>query len=299
MNYCAGIATSSPSDNHGRGRAGPGASGRSGDRGKFHRWAAQFRAEAAALERELAMHTDLVEHRAAGRSLSLERAVDLALRVVEEERAAARLGARPSALREVRSPAESAPAANALPGACVFRREGDYWTITYADSVCRLKDARGLHYLAHLLRHPGQEFHVLDLVSAVSGTPDNVPVQGDAGPTLDAAAKAAYRQRLVDLREELAEAEAFNDPGRAARAREEIDALTEQLAAGVGLGGRNRVAGAAAELARSAVTQGIRRALERIGDGIPALGDQLAPRIRTGAFCVYVPDAVHPLSWTF
>jgi predicted dehydrogenase len=48
------------------------------------RWAAQFRSEAAILEPELA-HADLAERRVAGRSLSLERAVDLALRVVEEE----------------------------------------------------------------------------------------------------------------------------------------------------------------------------------------------------------------------
>src|SRR5262249_2307969 len=48
------------------------------------RWAAQFRAAAAALEPELA-HADLAERRVAGRSLSLKRAVDLALRVVEEE----------------------------------------------------------------------------------------------------------------------------------------------------------------------------------------------------------------------
>jgi len=58
----------------------------------FRRWAAQFRADAAALERELGMQTDLAERRLAGRSLSLERAVDLALRVVEEELAAAKLG---------------------------------------------------------------------------------------------------------------------------------------------------------------------------------------------------------------
>jgi hypothetical protein len=51
----------------------------------LHGWAAQFR---AGLEGELA-HTDLADHRVAGRSLSLERAVDLALRVVEEELALA------------------------------------------------------------------------------------------------------------------------------------------------------------------------------------------------------------------
>ena len=48
-------------------------------------WAAQFR---AGLEGQLA-RADLADRRVAGRSLSLERAVDLALRVVGEELAAA------------------------------------------------------------------------------------------------------------------------------------------------------------------------------------------------------------------
>src|SRR5262249_20626208 len=154
-----------------------------------------------------------------------------------------------------------------------------------------LKDVRGLHYLAHLLRHPGQEFHVVDLVSSGSGAVERAALQSDAGPALDAQAKASYRERLAGLREELAEAERFNDAGQASRARAEIDALTEHLAAGVGLGGRDRVAGAASERARSTVTQGIRSALKRINEGLPALGDRLTPRIKTGAFCVYLPDA--------
>src|SRR5215470_12862351 len=33
----------------------------------------------------------------------------------------------------------------------VFRQEGDYWTLAYQGSVCRLKDLKGLHYLAFLL----------------------------------------------------------------------------------------------------------------------------------------------------
>src|SRR5580700_2869486 len=45
----------------------------------------------------------------------------------------------------------------------VFRREGDYWTVGYGETSFRLKDAKGLAYIAHLLRHPDVSFHVLDL----------------------------------------------------------------------------------------------------------------------------------------
>jgi hypothetical protein len=50
---------------------------------------------------------------------------------------------------------------------------------------------------------------------------------GDAGPMIDDRARADYRRRLAELRNELEDAERCNDPGRAAAARDEI----EQLAA--------------------------------------------------------------------
>ena len=122
--------------------------------------------------------------------------------------------------------------------------------------ICRVKDAKGLHYIAYLLRHPGREFHVLELIgqglesggwrlveeSQRSETRDQPLETGQGLPILDAPAKAAYQQRLSALREELDEAERNNDPGQADRAREELDAITEQLAAAVGLGGRDRQA---------------------------------------------------------
>jgi len=55
-----------------------------------------------------------------------------------------------------------------VPGSDVFRLEGEYWTIAYGSMVCRLRDAKGLHYLAHLLCRPGQHVHCNDLVSVVS-----------------------------------------------------------------------------------------------------------------------------------
>src|SRR5262249_53373071 len=60
-----------------------------------------------------------------------------------------------------------APATEAMQG--VFRREGEFWTIAAWGEVFRLKDVRGLGYIAHLLGHPGEEFHVLSLASKVGG----------------------------------------------------------------------------------------------------------------------------------
>jgi hypothetical protein len=104
-----------------------------------------------------------------------------------------------------------------------LRREGDYWTLAYGGGVSRVREMKGLHYLADLLQHPGQEFHVLDLIwqaSAGGRTPDEdrPPAAGEL-PRLDDRAKAAYRERIGHLRTELADAERCNDVGRATRAR--------------------------------------------------------------------------------
>ena len=45
-----------------------------------------------------------------------------------------------------------------------FCCEGDYWSIAFDGRTSRLRDAKGLRYLARLLAHPGREIHALDLV---------------------------------------------------------------------------------------------------------------------------------------
>ena len=121
----------------------------------------------------------------------------------------------------------------------------------------------------------------------------------DVGPILDAQAKDQYKRRFDELRNDLEEAERFNDTSRAERDRGEMDALAEQLAAAVGLGGRNRRIGSGAERARSAVTKRIKSSIRRIGETIPSLGRHLATRVRTGYFCSYSPHPERPVAWKF
>ena len=121
----------------------------------------------------------------------------------------------------------------------------------------------------------------------------------DAGPILDSRAKAEYKERIDELRNDLDEAERFNDSYRAARARSEMDAVAGQLAAAVGLGGRDRRASSGAERARSAVTKRIKKAINRIARVVPPLGRHLGTRIKTGYFCSYNPHPDRPVSWKF
>ena len=107
----------------------------------------------------------------------------------------------------------------------VFYLEGDFWTVRYAGTLMRLKDAKGFHYIAQLLHHPGQEFHVSDLLAVIKpGTADDAePARaaalGHAGEVLDPQAKAAYRRRMEELRAELEQATEWGDHGRSSRLR--------------------------------------------------------------------------------
>ena len=55
-------------------------------------------------------------------------------------------------------------------GVDIFRREGDYWTVTFDGHTVHVRDLKGMHYLARLLADPGREYHVLDLVAAETGS---------------------------------------------------------------------------------------------------------------------------------
>ena len=156
------------------------------------------------------------------------------------------------------------------------------------DAVVRLKDTRGLQYVAQLLARPGQEVHVFDLVAAVHAEPGQAArrhlASADAGTILDATARAAYRRRLADLRDELEEAAAYGDLGRTDRLRAETEFLTEELASAMGIGGSARRVGgpsAANALGRHA---NIRSTLKRLVQALPVLDEPLARRIRTGTF---------------
>jgi hypothetical protein len=211
------------------------------------------------------------------RALAQARAVGGAPFVARIERELAAVAQR----RGKPAPAPTAVAAEPLK----MTAEGDVWVLAYAGRALRLRASRGLAMLARLVAEPGRELHVLDLGGAGEAGPG--VDTGDAGPLLDAPARTAYRDRYEDL--QAAIAEAANDPARAAKARAEREALADELSRGVGLGGRDRRAGAAAERARVNVQRRLKDALDRIAGADPELGKHLSRSVRTGTFCSYEP----------
>ena len=224
--------------------------------------------------------------------------------------------------RDVKTAVATVFQSTSLPEQAIFRKEGEYWTVGRGVNAFRLKDTKGFGYLAHLLRHPAAEFHVLDLAGGIAGQRDNDQTRqsarglprgdedlekagihigslGDAGEMLDEQAKVAYRRRLSELHEELEEAKEFGNVERAEQAEQEIDALTSELSRAVGLGGRNRRAASASERARQSVTKTIKAVVERIMQSDTALGDIFSRCIKTGNFCSYQPDPDFPIAWEF
>nr|HEX4315398.1 hypothetical protein [Kofleriaceae bacterium] len=153
--------------------------------------------------------------------------------------------------------------------ACRLAREGDYWSVAHAGTVTRLRDSKGLQYLAVLVARPHVEIAATELVGA--------PTDRDA-PLLDQQARRAYARRLAEL----------GDDG------DEATALTRELARGVGLGGRLRRAGVV-ERARINATRTIKDAITRLARGDRDLGRHLAASVRTGTYCCYDPHVAR--SW--
>jgi tetratricopeptide (TPR) repeat protein len=176
----------------------------------------------------------------------------------------------------------------------VFRREGDYWSVVFDGRTVRVRDLKGMRYLAQLLAHPGREFHVLDLVAAETG---QQTAPGDAGEMLDDRAKSAYRRRLVEIEDDIEQARTLGDARRELQADAERDFLVRELSRAVGLAGRARRASSGSERARSGVTRAVRQGIARIGEHHPELGEHLEHAIRTGTYCAYVPDPGGP-AWT-
>jgi predicted ATPase len=215
---------------------------------------------------------------------------------------------------ERRSHPRSQPVANGHTG--LFACSGEYWTLGYGNTSFTLKDIKGLGYIQRLLKHPGEEFHALDLLGSTSTSAAfevegadqtsllgsatvSIGGLGDAGEMLDAKARQEYRRRLVELREDLEDQRERGNDTRVAEVESEIDFLNREIARAVGLGGRDRRAGSAAERARLNVTRAIKSALQKISEHHGQLGELLDRSIKTGSFSCYLANPRTPVAWRF
>ena len=164
----------------------------------------------------------------------------------------------------------------------VFRQEADYWIVAFGGQTCRLKDAKGLRYIALLLREPNRPFHVTELLRADA-------TRGDVARSATTAIACATCRR--SWRRPSASTTPAAPPGRRPRS-------TRSPASSPGGWARP----SAARMRRtsccvSRVTKAIKAAARKISARHPALGHHLRTTIRTGSVCSYVPDPTKPMRW--
>jgi hypothetical protein len=177
--------------------------------------------------------------------------------------------------------------------------------VIFAGATALVHDLKGFRYIERLLAEPDREFHVLDLIAVETGASHLAnPHEGspygsaDSGlPVLDEQARQAYRRRLVEVDDDIAEATLMNDLGRLELAQRDRDYLIAELTHAVGLAGRHRLVGSTSERARTSVTRSIRYSLDRLAPHHGALATHLQQRVRTGTYCAYQPDPIAPLLW--
>ena len=151
--------------------------------------------------------------------------------------------------------------------------EQDVWILEYDRRRTPLPDAKGLHYLATLLQTPGVPIPAIELAGGKPGKMTDI------------------RAEVSELREDLAEAQANNDPERVARIRRRLDALAQAAQE------LDTNSTADRERARINVTRAIKAVLLRISEREPELGHLLRGAVRTGTACVYEPDPGALVAW--
>jgi class 3 adenylate cyclase/predicted ATPase len=62
----------------------------------------------------------------------------------------------------------------------LFRNEGEYWTLAFQGTLCRVKDIRGMHHLAQLLKNPHKELHALALVHSSANAQGEEPAKSSS-----------------------------------------------------------------------------------------------------------------------
>ncbi|MBV9291236.1 MAG: hypothetical protein JO222_02210, partial [Frankiales bacterium] len=170
------------------------------------------------------------------------------------------------------------------------------WSVGLAGNTRLMPDMKGLHYLRALLHRPNADITALELSAMAAGHGTTVS-EPDTGERLDRRALSAYRDRLREIDEELAEAQSWNDTARMERIEAEREALLRELAGATGLGGRARQTDSSTERARMAVRKAIAAALDRIEAEDPSTARLLRRTVRTGTSCRYTPDPDSPVEW--
>lgn len=163
-----------------------------------------------------------------------------------------------------------------------FKLDGELWTLQFAGKQTQITDLKGFHDISRLLSSPEESIHCTELMGA------QVIQKGEE--VFDEKAKRTYQKKILELQQELEEAQNLNDHVQIEKLQQEYDCIIDHLSKSTGMGGRTRKVSDNIEKARTAVTWRIRSAIRKISELHPQLGKHLELSIKTGLFCSYSPE---------
>lgn len=163
-----------------------------------------------------------------------------------------------------------------------FLKETGTWKLSYDGPLVQVPELKGFYDIQKMLMKPRQVFHCAELMGS--------SINDSGEKLIDEKARRQYQEKILDLQNDIQEAEHRCDFVRLEKLQEEYDKLIEYLSSSLGLKGKSREAGGTIEKARSAITWRIRSAIARVEQYHPLLGAHLSNAIKTGTLCSYQPD---------
>lgn len=168
---------------------------------------------------------------------------------------------------------------------CVIKNKGANWEVAFQEITKNLKQSKGMTYIAHLLRNPGQDIFCFALRSAAVGDDGGV-ILGSAGPALDQKAINDYKEKIENIKEDLQIATG----DRKAELLEEQETLLKELGLATGLGGRKRNQKDDFERARQSVSRAIHGAMKGMKRIHAPFHQHLENTIHVGTVLSYRPS---------
>jgi TolB-like protein len=163
-----------------------------------------------------------------------------------------------------------------------FLKETTAWKFSFDGTSVQVPEIKGYLDIQKMLMQPNQVFHCAELMGST--------INDHGEKLIDEKARKQYQKKILELQNELEEAEQLSNFEKAEKLQEEYDQLIEYLSQSLNLKGQIRETGGTVEKARSAVTWRIRSAIARIEQTHPSMGAHLSNAVKTGTLCSYKPD---------
>ena len=199
----------------------------------------------------------------------------------------------------------------------LFIFEGAAWKLAFGGDAIQVKDMKGLHYIAALLRSPNQWFPAATLRGTVDSpdwikegrVDDSVPGDSDEEPSghkpsqksqhsdtlIDERTRLECAKKLRELKADCDAAVARDDLDAAAEIDARIEKIEQYLGTATGLAGRTREFSDANSKTAQAIARAIRYAIDKIKTENPQLAIHLTSSIELGLKLRYAPEI--PVDW--